>query len=92
MGGDKMGFIEFLASTWWVWLVLAIVCYGYVIGMFIRKLKEKEEELDFNESFDNFFEGFLGMIFAAGAGTIFLILFILGLIPAYAQALIRMIF
>lgn len=87
-----MAFIEYLALTWWVWLALAIVCYGYVIGMFIRKLKEKEEELDFNESFDNFFEGFLGMIFVAGVGTVFFFLFILGLIPAYVQALIQMIF
>ena len=86
-----MGFIEFLALTWWIWFISAIACYSYVVVIFTRKTK-REEKLDFNEKYDKFFEGFPQMIFAAGVGTVFLILSILGLIPAYIQALIQMIF
>ena len=86
-----MGFIEFLALTWWIWLISAIACYSYITVIFMRKTR-KEEELDFDERYDRFFEGFPQMIFVAIVGTVFLILSILGLIPAYVQALIQMIF
>ncbi|MGB2762687.1 MAG: hypothetical protein WBC21_04105 [Minisyncoccales bacterium] len=72
-----MGTIEFLALTW-----LAIACYSYVIVIFIRKVK-REEGLSFDEKHDKSFKGFSQMIFVAVVGTVFLILSILGLIPAY---------
>lgn len=76
--------MEFLAKTWGLWLVIAVVCYGYALFNQLRRMKRMMDS-DFDDGFKGFLKGVASMILAGLAGTVSFILFVVGVIARLAQ-------
>ncbi len=74
--------MEFLAGTWWLWLIVAVVCYGYVCLNQLMRMKRMFHS-DFDDTFKNFFSGLIPMILLGLAGSVCFILFIVGIVAKF---------
>ena len=73
----------FLATTWWIWIIAAMLCFLYIVVGQIIKMK-KFFNSDFNDgSFSGFFNNMLWMIIVGAAGWVCAILFVIGVIAAF---------
>lgn len=77
-----MDTIGFVASFWWAWLVLAAVCWCYIALNQARRIKKVMNSgfNDADQTFGAFFKGLVPMMLVAIVGTIFFLLFIIGVI------------
>jgi uncharacterized membrane protein YhaH (DUF805 family) len=69
--------MTFIATYWWVWLILTFVCYGYAAFNQISRITNMQK---FDGNFDNFTKGLASMVVAALLGSVFTILAIIGVI------------
>ena len=80
--------MEFLASTWFVWLVLAGVCYAYAILNQVKRFRYGLKNLwDFFDTgsmnASGLFQGVKSLVFAIIAAKICLVLAVVGIIANF---------
>lgn len=67
----------FIATYWWLWLILTFICYGYAILNQISRITNMQK---FDGNFDNFTKGLASMAVAVLLGSVFTFLTIIGVI------------
>ena len=74
--------MEFLAGTWLIWLIVAVVLWGYVFINQINRMRGMWKS-DFDKAGKAFFAGLVPMILAALVATVCFVLFIVGIIAKF---------
>ncbi len=74
--------MEFLAGTWLIWLIVAVVLLGYVLVNQIGRMRRMWKS-DFDEMEQSFFAGLAPMILATLAAAVSFILFIIGIVAKF---------